>query len=121
MMSTVDFGKNGEEYACRYLKSQGYCILKRNFRCHRMGELDIIACKDSVVHFIEVKTRTSTRFGMPQEAVTLSKQRTIRRCAEYYLATQHLLQDIPLLSFDIIAIIVQGGQVTYFEHLVSCF
>ena len=113
-------GSRGEDYACRYLLGQGYAIVQRNFRC-RMGEIDIIASKNNILCFIEVKTRASVRYGRPVEAVTKAKQQKIYRCAEYYLQTQGISQSMPVLSFDVIEIITESGRVKEFRHYPHCF
>ena len=77
-------GKIGEDKACDYLENNGYVILERNYRI-RSGEIDIIAEKDSVLHFIEVKTRKGLGFGLPSESVTAKKRRHILKVAGYYL------------------------------------
>ena len=69
--SRSSLGKYGEDFACRYLQNMGYKLLARNFRCHRYGEIDLIVEKSGCISFIEVKTRASTRFGRPIEAVTM--------------------------------------------------
>ncbi len=66
-------GLSGEDAACQYLEQKGYKILRRNFRCYS-GEIDIIAAKGQTLSFIEVKTRSSTLYGLPREAVTFGKQ-----------------------------------------------
>lgn len=119
--SRIELGKYGEDFACRYLQSKGYEILARNFRCHRFGEIDIIARQKSVISFIEVKTRTSTRFGRPIEAVTLMKQRKIHRCAEYYLQCSGLIYNMPVLSFDVVEIIIEGTAGIRLRHTPHCF
>ena len=69
-------GTYGEDLACKELEKNGYVILKRNFR-YRNGEIDIIAEKDGIIIFVEVKLRTSTEKGMPCEAVDIKKQKKI--------------------------------------------
>lgn len=113
-------GKFGEDYACLYLIKQGYRILFRNFRC-KIGEIDIIAEKEGVFCFIEVKTRSSTRYGKPAEAVTASKQKRIYRCAEYYMQYKGMINSIPILSFDVIEILREGNVVKEFNHYQHCF
>ena len=81
-------GDHGEDFAAEILEDAGYQILERNYRT-RVGEIDIIAIRDGVLHFIEVKTRTEHDFGYPADAVTEEKQRSIRRSAECYLAGRH--------------------------------
>ena len=66
-------GQLGEDLAASYLAAHGYTIVARNFRT-RYGEIDIIACKDGFVAFVEVKLRKNARFGLPREAVTHAKQ-----------------------------------------------
>jgi len=111
---------SGEDGACAYLEVQGYRILKRNYRCYS-GEIDIIASKDNVLSFVEVKTRSSTQYGLPREAVTYGKQKKIRRAAENYLAMTKQLNNMPPLSFDVIEVICTGGVIKSINHLKSCF
>jgi len=113
-------GLSGEDSACAYLEAHGYKILKRNYRCYS-GEIDIIASKDNVLSFVEVKTRSSTLYGLPREAVTYGKQRKIRRAAENYLAMTKRLNNMPPLSFDVIEVIRTGGTIKSINHLKSCF
>ena len=83
-------GNAGEDFAAKTLEDMGFQIYERNYRT-RMGEIDIIASKDGVLHFIEVKTRTSDEFGYPADAVTEAKQQTIRYSAECYMARRRLM------------------------------
>ena len=119
--STRSLGRYGEDLACKYLQAKGYKILKRNFRCRRFGEIDIVASKAEVLSFIEVKTRASLRYGMPVEAVTLAKQRKIYRVAQYYLQCEGLTSRIPMLSFDVVEIIVEGAAGVRLFHYPHCF
>jgi putative endonuclease len=103
----ISSGKTGEVEASSFLESQGYRILFRNFK--RQGsEIDIIAREKEVICFIEVKSRSSERFGSPQEAVTPAKQRKIARAALKFLQ-ENGLQD-KACRFDVVAIIRQGGK-----------
>lgn len=111
----------GENLACEYLKQQGYKILARNFRCHRYAEIDVIAAKGNCISFIEVKTRASLYYGNPEVAVTRAKQHKIMRCAQYYLQLNGYHHFYPKLSFDCIAIILEGTAVVSFKHLIQCF
>ena len=83
-------GDHGEDFAAKILADNGYQILERNYRC-RSGEIDIIAVKNSVIHFIEVKTRSGDSCGTPADAVTESKQSSIRKSAECYLVNRRLM------------------------------
>lgn len=71
--------------------------------------------------YIEVKTRASTRFGRPIEAVTPAKQRKIHRCAEYYLQCRGLLEQPPVLSFDVVEIIIESTAAISIRHWPHCF
>jgi putative endonuclease len=74
-------GKKGEDLAAAYLKErQGYKILHRNYRCV-LGEMDIIAKDQDVLSFVEVKTRGSAKFGIPQESVNKRKQHQLSKVA----------------------------------------
>jgi len=84
MKNRKSLGSLGERKALEYLKSLGYDILAVNFYSRR-GEIDIIAEDKGVLSFIEVKTRTSKSFGVPEESVTFRKRERIVRTALYYL------------------------------------
>lgn len=81
-MHNQELGKRGEEIVVRELVKAGFEVLARNVRIGRLGELDIIARREEVVHVIEVKTRTSTLFGEPEMAVDVRKQQVMRRVWE---------------------------------------
>ena len=84
-------GAFGEATIARYLESRGYDILERNWRI-KEGEIDIIACStDGLLHFVEVKTRSSLAFGDPLEAIDRNKARRLQRLALAWLATHHQL------------------------------
>lgn len=83
LRNNQSLGKLGEEIAVKYLQKLGYRILERNFH-KRYCELDIVALDKETLVFIEVKTRRGTQYGMPQEAITPFKIRTLIRSAQYY-------------------------------------
>lgn len=95
-------GDLGEEKAVKFLKRHRYKILEKKFNT-RIGEIDIIASKKNIIHFVEVKYRKNTDYGYPREAVNYYKQKRIRRTAEYYCMLKKI-RDVEL-SFDIIEII----------------
>ena len=82
-------GEKGEKRACKYLELKGYKILERNYRC-KLGEIDIIAeDKNKDIVFVEVKTRSSLKYGAPSEAVNQYKQIHIKKVASYIIAHLH--------------------------------
>lgn len=80
-------GRRGEEIAEKYLRSNGYDVVEKNWRC-RGGEIDLIVKKGTSLYFVEVKTRLNLNFGSPLLAIHAGKQRKLRRLAEIYLATR---------------------------------
>lgn len=77
-------GIAGEEIAGLYLMQNKFRILDHNWNLHRGCEIDIVAYKDNKLHFVEVKTRTSDRYGTPESAITPQKMRNIRKAAIEY-------------------------------------
>ncbi len=109
----------GEDRAANYLCDQGMTIVQRNFRTP-VGEIDIIAKDKSILAFVEVKTRRSTVFGAPQEAVGQRKQRQIIRTAQWYLQNNKNTKLQP--RFDVVAILCQSDgreQITHFTDAFS--
>jgi len=94
-------GRSGEEAAANFLKKNGYKILARNYKS-RLGEIDIIAKDKDTLAFIEVKTRLSDKFGLPQEAVMKSKQRQISKAALSFLKEKNLLHE--KARFDVVSV-----------------
>lgn len=94
-------GQRGEEIAISYLRQQGYTILARNWRCP-VGELDIVAREGDMLAFVEVRTRRGSRFGTPEESITLPKQAKLIEVAQTYLQEAGL-QDVAW-RIDVIAI-----------------
>jgi len=110
-------GNIGEIKSCEYLESAGYLILEKNFRC-AFGEIDIIARREDVISFVEVKTRANSSYGEPQEAVNPLKIARIKNTASYYLGLKRL--NSFEVSFDVIAIIVSGKKLLL-QHFKNCF
>jgi putative endonuclease len=106
-------GISGEEIAEDHLRSLGYAILGRDVRTP-IGQLDLVARDGPTLVFVEVKTRTGTGFGLPQEAVGRHKQRKLRQLAMCYLK-RHPHQGP--LRFDVVGILMDSGQVGSLSHL----
>jgi putative endonuclease len=102
-------GNQGEKAAGNYLKSKGYKIVEKNYRC-KLGEIDLIAEKDDFIVFVEVKTRSNDKFGKGFEAVVNKKIDKIRRVAMLYMIQKDLQKEI---RFDVISI--DNNVVTHIE------
>ena len=95
-------GLKGEKLAEKTLKKQGYKIIKTNY-VTPFGEADLVCEKEGVTVFVEVKTRTSLKYGTPAQAVDYKKQKKYRDIANYYLKSNDLT-DIPI-SFTVVEIL----------------
>ncbi|TET23092.1 MAG: YraN family protein [Candidatus Cloacimonadota bacterium] len=111
-------GINGEKIASAYVKKMGLTILETNYR-QKTGEIDIIAAKNNLIAFIEVKIRQTHQYGHPEEAIDRKKKRRMIRTAKYYLVT-HNLYDKQVVRFDVLAI--QGKESSYdIEYFENAF
>ena len=119
-MNKRAFGDQGEKEASEYLIKKGCTILCRNFRIGRMGEIDIILRDGGTLCFVEVKTRTSTLYGTPSEAVSFKKQATIRRIAQLYMQ-RFYIADEPI-RFDIVEVFMdRDGRLLDVSHILNAF
>jgi putative endonuclease len=84
MAKHLETGRHGEELAVEWLLAQGFAILHRNWK-YSYFELDVIASKDNILHFIEVKARTTDTFGYPEEGVTAKKLERLMNAGEEFL------------------------------------
>lgn len=102
MQKSINIGAQGENLARNWLQNQGFEILEHNYRLRNL-EVDIIARRGQFVHFIEVKTRSSTNFGEPEDFVDSSKLERMKIVAVQYLEERPQLQKL-WPQYDIIAI-----------------
>ncbi|SFB27416.1 YraN family protein [Clostridium frigidicarnis] len=109
-------GFYGESLACTILKSNGYKLLERNFSC-KFGEIDIIALKDHILCFIEVKTRTSSKYGFPCESINYYKQKKLGRLAQFYVIKKGLTNHF--LRFDALEIFLNSIDNNYDFNLIE--
>lgn len=110
-------GKDGETWAAKYLKSNGFKILDKNYRCS-LGEIDIIAKEKDTIVFVEVKTRQSDEFTEPFQSVGARKQAKIRALAEYYLQEKNCSECE--IRIDVLSI-VSHGKDRQIEHIRNAF
>lgn len=121
MQAKDALGSYGERVAVQRLIDDGYEIVESNWRCAD-GEIDIIATRDGVISFIEVKTRSSDRFGEPAEAVGLQKQRKIRELATIWLRERGHVESGPSdLSFDVVEVRHADKGAAKVTHLRAAF
>ena len=120
-MNRTELGQWGEAQACALLEEKGYRIVARNYRC-RLGELDIIARRESVLAFVEVKLRRNAEYGEAREFVTVSKQKKIRLTAESYLSLRDWAQELQP-RFDVIEVYAPQGMdgSCSLKHLENAF
>jgi len=116
-MNTRTLGAAGEQLAVSYLMSKGYEILDRNFHV-RKAEIDIIAAKDGCIVFVEVKRRDNQKHGMPKEAVTISKQKSISLASLTYLQKIGKLDN--KVRFDVIEILKIDNKFEI-NHIIQAF
>ena len=114
-----NIGKFGENVASKYLKDKGYKIKERNYRTF-LGEIDIICEYKGNIIFVEVKTRRSDKFGYPEEAVNLTKQRKIIKNALCYLSKYYLWGKN--CCFDVILISISNHKdIKRIKHIRNAF
>lgn len=111
-------GNFGEEIAEKYLRDNQYKILEKNYRC-KFGEIDIIAKEGEYIAFIEVKTRTSSLYGMPGEAVNYSKQHKISKVAQLYILKERLFTCN--FRFDVIEVFLNEENNTSIKLIKDAF
>ncbi len=114
-----DIGTMGEDISENYLKSAGYRILDKNFRC-KCGEIDLIAIHKDYICFIEVKTRYGINFGTPAESVTSSKQHKIYKTAQIYILNKNI--NDRNFRFDVIEVILNKDNNDFsINHIEDAF
>ena len=115
--TTREIGNDGEDLAAAYLESKGYTILERNYH-FKHAEVDIVAYdNESFIVFVEVKKRSSNRYGEPEEYIGQEKKSNVYKAAEAWLYERKM--DGSPVRFDVIAIVQQNNEapdITHFEH-----
>ena len=114
MSKTIETGKQGEDQATSFLQNRGYEILARNWRYKHL-EIDIIARDTNELVIIEVKSRSTDRYGSPEHFVTKEKQRKLIKAAHAYITEKELEMEV---RFDIVSITRAGNKT---EHIKNAF
>lgn len=107
-------GAYGEALAARHLTQQGMVLLDRNWRCDQ-GEIDLVLRDGHTLVVCEVKTRSSTAYGSPLEAVTEQKAARLRRLAGRWLADHHVRP--PDVRIDLVGVLVPDGAPVEVDHV----
>jgi putative endonuclease len=113
----LDLGRKGESLAKTFLEGLGYEILDENWT-HGKAEVDLIAYKDRIIIFAEVKTRTGNRFGEPEDFVDLRKQRLLADAADEYI---YLMNHQGEVRFDIVSILFDRNENYTLKHIEDAF
>jgi putative endonuclease len=114
--NTTETGQHGERLAANFLESKGFEIVERNYRCGR-AEVDLIARKENWLLFIEVKTRTSTQYGHPEEFVDSGKMSRLYFAAEQYIYRTNWQGHV---RFDIVSVkLGREAVITHFEDAIN--
>ena len=116
-MNKRNIGSLYEEKAVEYLKDNGFTVIVKNFRCPK-GEIDIIAIKEDILRFIEVKYRKNTEYGYAKEAVNKTKMNKIYNSAMWFITCNPVYSDTQC-SFDVISI--QGDNIEYIFNSFNSF
>lgn len=106
-------GRWGEDLVAAYLVERGMVIVERNWRCP-IGEVDIVALHDRTLVLVEVKTRTTQRFGSPVEAVTPTKLARLRRLAAQWLRDHTLRPDA--VRIDVVGVLIPHRGAPQIDH-----
>lgn len=117
-MDNKQKGNLGEKIATEFLIKNKFKILETNFHYSKIAEIDIIAEKNNILHFVEVKTRTSSFFGSPIEAVSTKKLSSIFSCANFYI--QKSKKRYSKFQIDVVGIILKKNnppEITFLEDI----
>jgi putative endonuclease len=112
-----ELGRHGEALAADYLVAQGMQLVERNWRCP-IGEIDLVMTEGRVIVFAEVKTRSSTRYGHPFEAITVTKLARLRQLAVSWCDEHQVRAPIRI---DAVGVIVPRAGGTTIEHLRNVY
>ncbi|MEK7581165.1 MAG: YraN family protein [Patescibacteria group bacterium] len=106
-MNKTALGKYGEDLAGAYLTKLGYKIIERNFRI-RGGEIDIIATDVNTLVYVEVKTRSTHQFGLPEESVNYYKLKFMERASKFYRLQRKNLPELERI--DVVSVDLSGSE-----------
>lgn len=115
-MQNQDKGKIGEEMSMTYLLKNEFQVIERNYK-FKKGEIDLIAQKNNLLVFVEVKWRSNSDFGFPEESINSNQQKSIIKTAEQYIFEKNWQGNI---RFDVIAI-TENEETKELQHFEDAF
>jgi len=110
-------GAEGESAACEFLETKGFSVISKNFYAGRSGEIDLVAAKDKLLLFVEVKARNSEAFGGGIYSITESKKKKLRASAKYYLL-KNPEYNSPEYNIRFDLIIVKNGKIEWIDDII---
>lgn len=105
-------GSLKEDIAAKYMLDNGFEILEQNYKC-KIGEIDIIAKKDNIIRFVEVKYRKNKAYGGANYAISQKKLQKIYNVANFYIMTNNIQNNF--FSFD--AVMINGEEIQYIDNI----
>jgi putative endonuclease len=117
MHNRRQLGRWGEEFAAALLETRGYRVVERNWRCSRIGEIDLVVCQESlpVLVFVEVRVRRGANYGTPEESITAAKQARLKLLAQAYVQAHAWEGD---WRIDVVALhLDRNGRLVCQQHI----
>ncbi len=110
-------GTKAEDMAASYLRDNGYEIILRNYKC-KLGEIDMIARDGECLVFVEVRSRSSQKFGTPEQSMSGAKKKRLQKLAQYYMWRE--LRKEVFCRFDLVGIEFDGHEkLLKLNHLIG--
>jgi putative endonuclease len=116
--TSKEIGNEGEDIAAAYLESKDWLIFDRNYFFEK-AEVDIVATDRNYIIFVEVKYRTNTYFGEPEDFITPKKEENIRKAAEAWLYERKM--ETAVARFDVLSIVQEGNKAPQIKHFKDVF
>jgi putative endonuclease len=111
-------GMQGEDLAAAYLESKDWLVFDRNYRFEK-AEVDIVATDRNYIVFVEVKFRSDTYFGRPEDYITPQKEANIKKAAEAWIYERRM--ETAVVRFDVISIVQKGNEAPQITHFEDAF
>ncbi|PKD43218.1 YraN family protein [Rhodohalobacter barkolensis] len=116
--TSKEIGNEGEDIATAYLESKDWLVFDRNYFFEK-AEVDIVATDRNYIIFVEVKYRTNTYFGEPEDFITPKKEENIRKAAEAWLYERKM--ETAVARFDVLSIVQERNEAPQIKHFKDVF